>query len=152
MKKKDLFRIISRLAMILLLPLALSLTCMIIIIKSSRPSVEPSIWAIIFGISMSLIIAYGYITKNKITSTLSGVFLFPLFTTYFAILRGLADHYFTIEWLIKWLNWIFILNNTHFMLINGLAGYFASRGTKASLLIAILFAVLFIFIVLGMGD
>jgi uncharacterized membrane protein (UPF0136 family) len=36
-----------------------------------------------------------------------------------------------------------------FMLINGLAGYFASRGTKVSLLVAILFGILFSLLVLG---
>jgi nitrous oxidase accessory protein len=149
-EKKDLFRIIGRLALILLLPLLLELMHMgyeqIIIPFLSPISIkEQQIFRIvIFGTSISLIIAYGYITKDKITSILSGVFLIPLFFLYHNILWALAHHCLTIKWLIAVLGL-----PIPFMLINGLAGYFASRGTKVSLLIAILFAVLFIFIVLG---
>ncbi len=104
---------------------------------------------LICGIPISLIIAYGYITRDKITSTLSGVFLFPLFTIYSWILLALTDHYFTIEQLIGYLRMQLIPpTNATFMLINGLTGYFASRGTKASLLVAILFGILFSLFVL----
>ncbi len=156
MEKKDLFRMIGRLAMILLLPLALSLTYIILaymIHGRLYLSIEPPIAAIIYGVFISLIIAYGCITRDKITSTLSGVFLFPLFTIYSGILCALADHYFTIEWLIGWLRGQLIPPSyAPFMLINGLAGYFASRGTKVSLLIAILFAILLIFWISCMGH
>jgi hypothetical protein len=156
MGNKDLFRIASKLAMILLLPLALSLTCMILAYMIHGRlyfSLEPPIAAIICGVFISIIIAYGYITREKITSTLSGVFLFPLFTIYSGILCALADHYFTIDWLIGWLRWQLIPPSyAPFMLINGLAGYFASGGTKVSLLIAILFAILLIFWISCMGH
>lgn len=156
MKKKHLFRIASMFVMTLLLPLLPVLMYMgyeQVIIPFLHPiSIkEQQIFRIvIFGIPISLIIAYGYITRDKITSTLSGVFLFPLFTIYSGILCALADHYFTIEWLIGWLRWQLILPSyAPVMLINGLAGYFASRGTKVSLLIAILFGILFSLFVLG---
>ncbi len=147
MKKKDLFRAIGRLAVILLLPLVLSLTYMILaymIHGRFYLSLEPSIGAIICGVFISFIIAYGYITKDKITSTLSGAFLFPLFFIYLDILWALAHHCLTIKWLIGVLGL-----PIPFMLINGLAGYFASRGTKVSLFVAILFGILFILFVLG---
>lgn len=155
MVKKDLFRIASKLAMILLLPLALSLTYMILAYMIHGRlyfSLEPPIAAIIYGVFISLIIAYGYITRDKITSTLSGVFLFPLFIIYFNILYALAGH-FTIERLIGWLRWQLIPPSyAPFMLINGLVGYFASWGTNVSLLIAILFAILLIFWISCMGH
>ena len=148
--KKDLFRIASMFVMTLLLPLLPVLMYMgyeQVIIPFLHPiSIkEQQIFRIvIFGTPISLIIAYGYITKDKITSILSGVFLIPLFFFYHNILWALAHHCLTIKWLIAVLGL-----PIPFMLITGLAGYFASRGTKVSLLIAILFAVLFIFIVLG---
>lgn len=152
MKKNDLFRIASMLVMILLLPLALSLTYMILaymIHGRLYLSLEPSIGAIIHGIFISLIIAYGYITREKITSILSGVFLIPLLSIYCNILFELFDPHFVISWLGGGV----ILNFfAPFMLICGLAGYFASRGTKVSLLIAIFLGIVFIFIMLGGGH
>ncbi len=148
MEKKDLFRMIGRLAMILLLPLALSLTYMILaymIHGRLYLSLEPPIAAIIYGIFISLIIAYGYIMRDKITSTLSGIFLIPLSFAYADFLSDFPDPYFVT----RWLRWIYILNFIPVMLIYGLAGYFASRGTKVSLLIAILFGILFSLFVLG---
>lgn len=148
MEKKELFWMIGRLAMILLLPLALSLTYMILaymIHGRLYLSLEPPIAAIIYGIFISLIIAYGYITRDKITSTLSGIFLIPLSFAYADFLSDFPDPYFVT----RWLRWIYILNFIPVMLINGLAGYFASRGTKVSLLVAILLGILFSLFVLG---
>jgi nitrous oxidase accessory protein len=109
MEKKDLFRITSMFVMILLLPLLPTLIYVgyKLIIIPSLPSmqVQQVFRIIICGIPLSLIIAYGYITRDKITSILSGVFLSPLFTIYSSIFWALADHYFTIEWLIGWLRW-----------------------------------------------
>ena len=156
MKKKHLFRIASMFVMTLLLPLLPVLMYMgyeQVIIPFLHPiSIkEQQIFRIvIFGIPVSLIIAYGYITREKITSILSGVFLIPLFIIYSWILCALADHYFTIERLIGYLRMQLIPpTNATFMLINGLTGYFASRGTKVSLLVAILFGILFSLFVLG---
>jgi len=153
-EKKDLFRIASMFVMILLLPLLLTLMYegyKQVIIPFLHPiSIkEQKIFImIIFGIPLSLIIAYGYITKEKITSTLSGFFLNLLSYFYSDILfGGLFDPYFVT----RWLRWTYILDFIPVMLICGLAGYFASRGTKVSLLIAIIFGVLFIFIMQGVG-
>jgi len=140
MKKKDLFRIASMLVMILLLPFL---------------QMEQIFRILICGIPLSLIIAYGYITRDKITSTLSGILLCPLSQFYFGTIYALADHYFTIEWLIRrligWLGWLGWIDTLSFipLLICGLVGYFASRRTKVSLSIAIFFGILFIFIMLG---
>ncbi len=154
MKKKDLFRIASMFIMILLLPLFLALMCVVddlIISPSLKPSIQmaQAFRVIICGIPILIIIAYGYITKNKITSTLSGVFLIPLSFFYIDILSDLADPYFISTREVGWLRWIVSLSNPLFMPICGLAGYFASRGTKISLSIAIFFGILFIFIMLG---
>ncbi|HJH26355.1 MAG TPA: hypothetical protein C5S37_06160 [Methanophagales archaeon] len=150
MKKNDLFRIASMLVMILLLPLALSLTYMILaymIHGRLYLSLEPSIGAIIHGIFISLIIAYGYITKDKIASTLSGIFLIPLSLAYADFLSDFPDPYFVTRWLKLITSGEVIFNPL--MLFGGLAGYFASRGTKVSLLVAILFGILFSLFVLG---
>jgi len=153
-EKKDLFRIASKLAMILLLPLALSLTYIILIYMIHGRlyfSLEPSILAIICGVFISFVIAYGYTTREKITSTLSGFFLFYLFIIYLDILWALTHHCLTIKWLIKWLIGVLRLpiSPPFMLIINGLAGYFASRRTKVSLLAAILFGILSILFVLG---
>ncbi len=149
MEKKDLFRIASMFVMILLLPLLPALMYVgyeqVIILFLHPISIkEQQIFKIIiFGIPVSLIIAYGYITKDKITSTLSSALLMPLFFFYLGILSG--ESYLR-------LSGIILFGFAFFMLICGLAGYFASRGTKVSLLISIFFGVLFIFIMLGMGH
>ncbi|MDI6885375.1 MAG: hypothetical protein QMD22_03325 [archaeon] len=150
MEKKELFRMIGRLAMILLLPLALSLTYMILtymIHGRLRPSLEPHAGAIIHGIFISLIIAYGYITKDKIASILSGIFLIPLSLAYADFLSDFPDPYFVTRWVRLITSGVVILNP--YILLGGLVGYFASRGTKVSLLVAILLGILFSLFVLG---
>ncbi len=155
MKKKHLIRIISMFVMIVLLPLLLALMHVgykLIIMPSLHPismEMQRVFTVIIFGIPISLIIAYGYITREKITSILSGVFLIPLLSIYCNILFELFDPHFVISGL----GWGVIPNFfAPFMLICGLAGYFASRGTKVSLLIAIFLGIVFIFIMLGGGH
>ena len=87
MKKKDLLKIASMFVMTLLLPLLSALIfmgCEII----AHPTSIKMIWVcrvckiIIFGIPILLLPAYGYITKEKITSILSDVFLISLFFFY----------------------------------------------------------------------
>jgi uncharacterized membrane protein (UPF0136 family) len=144
--KKDLFRITSMLAMILLLPLLSALIfigCEIIAHPTSIKIIQVC-KIIIFGTPILLLLAYGYITKEKITSILSGVFLIPLFFFYVDILYDKFDPYF-------WLRWMVLYEYSPFMLICGLAGYFASRRTKVSLLIAIFFGILFVYIMWGIG-
>jgi len=150
MEKKDSFRIIGMLAMILLLPLALSLTYMILaymIHGRLYLSLEPSIGAIIHGIFISLIIAYGYITRDKITSTLSGIFLIPLSFAYADFLSDFPDPYFVTRWLRLITSGVVIFNP--YILFGGLAGYFASWRTKISLLVSILFGISFSLFVWG---
>jgi nitrous oxidase accessory protein len=145
---KDLFRIISMFVMILLLPLLSALIfmgCEIIAHPTSIKMIQVC-KIIIFGTPILLLLAYGYIMKEKITSILSGVFLIPLFFFYVDILYlyDKFDPYF-------WLRWMVLYEYSPFMLICGLAGYFASRGTKVSLLIAIFFGILFVYIMWGIG-
>jgi hypothetical protein len=151
MEKKDLFGLTSRFVMILLFTLLHALVWMVIggICPPPSLSLEPPIAAIIHGTFISLIIAYGYITKDKITSTLSSALLIPSLYFYIAIFSG-ETHLLLTYLLLSWR--IILIGFAFFMLICGLAGYFASRGTKVSLLIAIFFGVLFIFIMLGMGH
>jgi len=142
-------KMILSVAMIVLLPLLSALIfmgCEIIAHPTSIKMIQVC-KIIIFCTPIPLIIAYGYITKEKITSTLSGVFLIPLFFFYVDILYlyDKFDPYF-------WLRWMVLYEYSPFMLICGLVGYFASRGTKVSLSIAIFFGVLFIFIMLGIGH
>ena len=149
MEKKDLLRIASMLIMILLLPLFIAL--MFTVEKIITPSLKPSIQmqqafrVITFGIPILIITVYGYITKNKLTSTLSGVFLMPLSFFYIDIIFDLFNYHF----IRNWLSWKVILDLIPFMLIYGLVGHFASRGTKISLLIAIFIGIPFIFFILG---
>ncbi|HIH97093.1 MAG TPA: hypothetical protein HA348_06420 [Thermoplasmata archaeon] len=104
---------------------------------------------IVFGIPAALIIFYGYTTGDKITSTLSGVFLIPIFDIYSSILFELLDPDFIMPSLHYWLSWNRLINLTPPMLIYGLMGYFASRRTKASLVVAISIGILMVLLFLG---
>ena len=100
--------------MIVLLPLLSALIfmgCEIIAHPTSIKMIQVC-KIIIFGIPILLLLAYGYITKEKITSTLSGVFLIPLFFFYVDILYlyDKFDPYF-------WLRWMVLYEYSPFMLI-----------------------------------
>ena len=143
-------KLILSAAMIVLLPLlsALINTGYVLAVRAITPT--PDIVAqgvgriIFFGIPAALIIYYGYRTGDKITSTLSGVFFFPLFNFYSGIpFRSL------IPFLRYWLSWKGFLDLAPPVLIFGLLGYFASRRTKASLVVAIALGIFIILMFLG---
>ncbi|NMX21594.1 hypothetical protein C5S30_03995 [ANME-1 cluster archaeon GoMg4] len=155
-------KLIISTAMVILLPL-LSALMYVGYDLIRAPSIESEIvkhllwlqflsvfWRIIvFGIPAALIIFYGYTTGDKITSTLSGVFLIPIFDIYSSILFELLDQDFIMANLSYWLRWNRLIDLTPFMFIYGLMGYFASRRTKASLVVAISLGILMILLILG---
>jgi len=136
MEKKDILKIIGKLAMIILLPLIPALIYEDVTMSISSVLI---VTIILWGIPLSIIIAYGYITRNKITSTLSGVFFWPLFGLYLYMLK----HDFTLNW------WFFF---DPLVIPCGLAGYLASRRGKISLSIAISLAILFIYFLTTIPD
>jgi hypothetical protein len=144
MEKKGILKIIGKVAMVLLPPLLIVYGDAII-----PPIIPFPAYTIIgWGIPLSLIIAYGYITGDKITSTLSGVLLWPLCGLYSYII----EHGFMLSWrflfhlLFPW--GPFLL----FIILCGLAGYLASRRGKISLSIAIALASLFIYFLTTIPD
>jgi len=104
---------------------------------------------IVLGIPAALIIYYGYTTENKIVSTLSGALLIPIFDIYSSILFELLDPDFIMANLSYWLSWNRLINLAPPVLIFGLLGYFASRRTKASLVVAIALGIFIILMFLG---
>ncbi|TQD27929.1 hypothetical protein [Methanolobus vulcani] len=92
---------------------------------------------IVFGVPEAVIIYYGYTTGDNITSTLSGVFLIPLYIFYSEILLELSDPDFIMAGLGHWLRIITIIDLVIPALICGVMGYCASKRTRASLLVSI---------------
>ena len=131
MEKKDILKIIGKVAMIILLPLIP--TICVDIMSPLAMKMIPEYVIVVWGIPLSIIIAYGYITGDKITSILSGVLLWPLCGLYLFMLK----HDFTLEWK--------LLFYPLYLIPYGSAGYLASRRGKISLSIAIVLAILFLF-------
>lgn len=101
---------------------------------------------IIYGLPAAVIIYYGYTTGDNITSTLSGVFLIPLYILYSEIFMELFDPHFVMAGLGHWLRITTIIDLVIFALICGIMGYCASKRTRALLSLSVFFGTLLILI------
>ncbi|WP_340819647.1 hypothetical protein [Methanolobus sp. WCC4] len=99
---------------------------------------------VIFGVPAAFIIYYGYTTGDEITSTLSGVFLVPLYSLYSDILLELLDPHFIISGAGYWLRITTFIDLAIPAVICGAMGYFASRRTRKSLLVSVFLGMVFI--------
>ncbi|WP_342306297.1 hypothetical protein [Methanolobus sp. ZRKC5] len=99
---------------------------------------------IIFGVPAALIIYYGYTTGDEMTSTLSGVFLIPLYNLYSDILLELLDPHFIMTGTGYWLQITTFIDLAIPALICGAMGYFASKRTRAFLWVSVFFGMLLI--------
>ena len=143
LEKKDILKIIGKLAMIILLPLIPNI-CSDIMSPLATKMIREYIITV-WGIPLSIIIAYGYITGDKITSTLSGVLLWPL--------CGLYSYIFKVELYSSWtLSWGLLYHLFLPGILYGLEGYLASRRGKISLSIAIALGILFIYFLTLIPD
>lgn len=109
---------------------------------------------LVFSIPVALIICYGYLSANKHTSTLAGLLLLPLMSTYAEIIGGVIEPYAgmmeMLEMLLRpsrLLN--LVIGLLPFMLLHGTIGYLASKRTKAHILGSIVLTILFLAIISG---
>ncbi|AKB84721.1 MULTISPECIES: nitrous oxide reductase family maturation protein NosD [Methanococcoides] len=149
-KKKSIISV----SMILLLPLLPALIGVIYELHLLETIISILLWNYLFirflefGLPAAVIIFYGYTTEDKLFSTLSGVFLIPLFFIYADILLGMLDPQ-SIMNLGYWLQWNAIVDVSPFMVLYGLIGYFGARRTKLSLIISICIAIFILVIISG---
>ncbi|ABE51638.1 NosD domain-containing protein [Methanococcoides burtonii] len=152
--KIDKKRSILSTSMILLLPLLPTLIGVMheLHLLETIISIHPWNYMLIrileFGLPAAVIIFYGYTTGDKIFSTLSGVFLIPLFSIYAEVLMEMLNPYFILN-LGHWLRWNAIVAIFPFMVLYGLTGYFGARRTKVSLIISICIAIFILVIISG---
>lgn len=101
---------------------------------------------IIYGSPIVLLIGYGYITGNKVVSTITGMFLIHLQNIYTNIFLELLDPSFTMLSPSRWLE-----IEMNLMVIHGLIGYLASQRTKAYLLVSIILSILYLILISGIN-
>lgn len=121
-----------------------------IMVPTLLPSTElqGTLKILIIGIPIAILVYYGHRTGDIIGSIFSGALLFPLFFLYSQIFSQMFDPSFLMTPL-SGLNWNIFIGMAPFILILSLLGYFASRKTNGSLLIALSLGVLAIVIILG---
>ncbi|WP_445474584.1 hypothetical protein ACT9XH_09410 [Methanococcoides methylutens] len=107
---------------------------------------------LVFSIPFALLIGYGYLSANKYTSTLAGLLLLPLMSTYAQIMSGVIEPYAgTMEMLEMALRPARLLNivsgSLPSILLHGAIGYLASKRTKAHILGAIVLTILYLAII-----
>ncbi len=141
-------------ALILLLPLlpALLFTCYSLMIPVYLPStgLQMAVKTLIIGLPAAILILYGRRTHDVIGSVLSGVFLFPLFGMYVQGLGLLLIPGFPVTPVVHWLHWNLLAGAVPFVVLLGAMGFFASKKTIGSLLLAVSLAALVIALVWGL--
>lgn len=140
-------------AMILLLPLpsALIFSGFAIMTPIILPSTEiqMAVKALMVAIPASVLILYGRYTHDKIGSTLSGAFLFPVFGLYAQVLGYLFDPGIILVLPAQLPGWDLFAGTVPFVVLLGVMGFLASRKTNVSLLIALAMGFLAVAIVTG---
>ena len=147
--KRAIKKLCPSLLIILLIPLlpALMETLYAVYLIPSAPlsiKFQLLIRLIIYGSPIVLLIGYGYITGNKVVSTVAGMSLIHLQNIYTNIFLELLDPSFTMLSPSRWLE-----IEMNLMVIHGLIGYLASQRTKAYLLVSIILSILYLILISG---
>ena len=147
--KRAIKKLCPSLLIILLIPLlpALMETLYAVYLIPSAPlsiKFQLLIRLIIYGSPIVLLIGYGYITGNKVVSTVAGMSLIHLQNIYTNIFLELLDPSFIMLSPSRWLE-----IEMNLMVIHGLIGYLASQRTKAYLLVSIILSILYLILISG---
>ncbi|NPE29221.1 hypothetical protein HNV12_14925 [Methanococcoides sp. SA1] len=104
-----------------------------------------------FSIPFALIICHGYLSANKHTSTLAGLFFFPLLSIYAEIVGGLINPYDGMVAILLRPSRLLslVIGLLPFMLLHGTIGYLASKRTKVHILASIILTIIFLAIISG---